>query len=155
MKHTFFFIKEIFWHLIDFIQIDIRIQLFIYVSATRLVRSPRVTGKSERAGHNSVALPTAAKQRGHQKRPCCRMKVSWSDWKVRQGRAYSVTLPPAYGRRQGYRIMPCPFGLSSHSRRPSQSIHIHQANQKNEGRRQSYNSQPQNYYTTCILYYSG
>ena len=47
------------------------------------------------------------------------MNVSWSDWKVRQGRAYSVTLPPACGRRQGYRIMPCPFGLSSHSRRPS------------------------------------
>ena len=69
----------------------------------------------------TMKCSVAKKAVGHQKRPCCRMNVSWSDWKVRQGRAYSVTLPPACGRRQGYRIMPCPFGLSSHSRRPSQS----------------------------------
>ena len=57
-------------------------------------------------------------QRGHQKRPsaikkgrnCCRMNVSWSDWKVRQGRAYSVTLPPAFGHLQGNKIMSYPSG---------------------------------------------
>ena len=27
-----------------------------------------------------------------------------------QGRAYSVTLPPAFSRQQGYRVMPCPSG---------------------------------------------
>ena len=31
--------------------------------ATGLIKSPGVTGKSERAGHNSVTLPTAAGRR--------------------------------------------------------------------------------------------
>ena len=37
--------------------------LFLFVTEEILVMSPGVTGKSERAGHNSVALPTAAGRR--------------------------------------------------------------------------------------------
>ena len=33
------------------------------LSYRRMIKSPGVTGKSERAGHNSVALPTAAGRR--------------------------------------------------------------------------------------------
>ena len=76
-----------------------------------LPRSSKISGRDENRRHGLFAPGN-----------CCRMNVSWSDWKVRQGRAYSVTLPPACGRRQGYRIMPCPFGLSSHSRRHNQSL---------------------------------
>ena len=57
---------------------------------------------------------------------CCRMKVSleWLE-SLRQGRAYSVTLPPAFGRRQGYRIMHWPFGdFLVTPRRPNQSFFI-------------------------------
>ena len=58
---------------------------------------------------------------------CRRMNVSleWLE-SLRQGRAYSVTLPPAFGRRQGYRIMPCPFGdFLVTPRRPNQSCIVH------------------------------
>ena len=51
------------------------------------------------------------------------MKVSleWHE-SLRQGRAYSVTLLPAFSRRQGYRIMPCPFrDFLVTPRRPNQS----------------------------------
>ena len=53
-----------------------------------LVMSPGVTGKSERAGHNSVALPTAAGRREGD-----RICPALTDFPVTQGDIHSTAVP--------------------------------------------------------------
>ena len=53
-----------------------------------LVRSPGVTGKSERAGHNSVALPTAAGRREGD-----RICPALTDFPVTPGDIHSTARP--------------------------------------------------------------
>ena len=85
-------------------------RVLIFLSYVHLTRSSKISRQGKNRRHGCYKRQGTAVE----------WMSPWSDWKVRQGRAYSVTLPPACGRRQGYRIMPCPFGLSSHSRRPNQ-----------------------------------
>ena len=86
-------------------------RVLIFLSYVHLTRSSKISRQGKNRRHGCYKRQGTAVE----------WMSPWSDWKVRQGRAYSVTLPPACGRRQGYRIMPCPFGLSSHSRRHNQS----------------------------------
>ena len=56
--------------------------------ATGLIKSPGVTGKSERAGHNSVALPTAAGRREGD-----RICPALTDFPVTPGDIHSTARP--------------------------------------------------------------
>ena len=81
-------------------------RVLIILSYIHLTRSTKVSCRDENRRHGCYKRPGLFAPRN-----CCRMNVSleWLE-SLHQGRAYSVTLPPACGRQQGYRIMPCPFG---------------------------------------------